>query len=154
MINTKNSTVGDWVMLFIGIGITIIFMFFSEPIYTCLYLGSDEFADKMYDYNLYFTLATFTSVAVWFFAILYYWILDMVKLSSFGGWALFCLFAICVVPAIAYFYPMNVFDMENLNFDTDLPGLAIITLPITLIYYFLISVCIKGLSTNCSTRPF
>lgn len=154
MINTNNATVKDWVFLMVAVAVTVLFMVFAEPVLTCFYLGSDQFADAMYDFNLYFILATYLSIDVWVIAILYYWILDHVKLSSFVGWSLFALIAIAIAPAMAYFYPISVFDAENLEFISDMPGLAIVTVPLTLVLYFIVSLGLKGFSTNCSTRPF
>ena len=154
MINTKYSTTKDWVMLFVSIAVTVLFMVFAEPIQTCFYLGSDEFADSMYKFNLYFILATFISIDVWMVAILYYWILDQVRLSSFSGWALFAIIAIVIAPAIAYFYPISVFEAENLDFMSQLPLLALTIVPLALVLFFIVSLGAKGLSKNCSTRPF
>ena len=154
MINTHNATFKDWIFLMVAVAITVLFMVFAKPILTCFYLGSDQFADAMIDFNLYFILATFISIDVWVVSILYYWILDQVRLSSFPGWGLFAIIAIVIAPAIAYFYPISVFDAENLEFMSDMPGLAIITIPLTLVFYFIVSIGLKGLSTNCSTRPF
>lgn len=154
MINTKNSTVKDWIMLLVAIAITVLFMVFAEPIFTCFYLGSDSFADAMYDFNLYFTSATYISLVVWVVAILYYWILDKVKLSSFVGWAFFGVMAIAISSATAYFYPLSVFDAENLDFVADMAGMTIAAIPLAIVMYFIVSLGLKGLSTNCSTRPF
>lgn len=154
MINTKHTTTKDWILLFASIAVTVLFVVFAEPVFVSLYLGTDAFADAMYDFNLYFTLSLFISIVVWAFAILYYWVIDQVKLSSFTGWAFFCLLALAFAPAIAYFYPMSVFDAENLEFMTDLAPLAIVTIPMTLLLYLIVSVGIKALSTNCTTRPF
>ena len=154
MINTTNAGLKDWIFLSVAVAVTALFMIFAEPVLTCLYLGSDQFADAMYDFNLYFILATYLSIDVWVVAILYYWVLDQVKLSSFVGWALFAIIAIAMAPAISYFYPISVFDAENLQFMSDMPGLAIVTVPITLVFYLIVSLGLKGFSTNCSTRPF
>lgn len=154
MINTKNSSTKDWVWLFGAIAVTVLFIVFSEPIICALYMGTDLFAESMYNFNLYFTVSIFISLTVWVFAILYYWVIDRVKLSSFVAWALFCVFAVGVSGAVTYFYPMSVFYSENLEFITDIPLLAIVSLPISLVLYIIVSLGAKGLSTNCSTRPF
>ncbi len=154
MFTTSNSSTKSWILLVVAIAVTALFMIFAEPIFTTFYIGSDNFADAMYDYNLYFSLATYISIIVWAFAILYYWVIDQVKLSSFVGWALFFILALVVAPTVAYFYPLSVFDAENLDFMTDLPGFAIITVPLALVEYVIVSLGIKDFSTNCSTRPF
>lgn len=154
MINTKYSTTKDWVMLFIAIAVTVLFIYFAEEILTCFYYGTDKFADAMYNFNLYFSLAVYISIVVWVFNILYYWVLDNIKLSSFTGWALFCIFALVCAPGIAYFYPQSVFDEKNLDFISQLPSLALTIVPLTLVLFFIVSLGTKGLSKNCSTRPF
>ncbi len=154
MFTTSNSSTKSWILLVVAIAVTALFMIFAEPVFTTFYIGSDNFADSMYDFNLYFSLATYISIIVWVFAILYYWVIDQVKLSSFVGWALFFVLALVAAPTVAYFYPLSVFDAENLDFMTDLPGFAIITVPLALVEYVIVSLGIKDFSTNCSTRPF
>lgn len=155
MFNVKNANgTISWVLLFAGIALTVLYLIFAEPIISTFYVGSDTFADTMYDYNMYFILASLMSVTVWALAAIYYWIIDKVKLSSFVWWMLFGIAAAAIVPFIFFYYPMGVFLEENLEFEVDLVNLAIIALPFTIVYYFLISICIKSFSTNCSTRPF
>lgn len=138
----------------VAIAVTVLFMVFAEPVFTTFFIGSDNFADAMYDFNLYFSIATYISIIVWVFAILYYWVIDQVKLSSFVGWALFFVLAVAAAPTVTYFYSLSVFEAENLEFMSDLPGFAIITVPIALVEYVIVSLGIKDFSTNCSTRPF
>lgn len=156
MFNVKNATgTTTWVLLFAAIAITVIYLVFAEPVISAFYVGSDTFADSMYDYNLYFVLATLMSIVVWVFASLYYWLIDNVKFSSFVWWFLFGIAATAIVPFIFFYYPLGVFVDENLiDFEGDLVNLAIVSIPLTIVYYFIISFCIKGFSTNCSTRPF
>ena len=144
----------SWVLLLVGIALTVLYLVFAEPLICTFYVGSDTFADAMYDFNMYFILASLMSIVVWVFAVLYYWVIDQVKLSSFVWWILFGIAATGIVPFIFFYYPMGVFLEEDWIFEVDLINLAIISLPFTLVYYFLISVCIKSFSTNCSTRPF
>lgn len=154
MFTTSNSTTKSWILLVVAIAVTALFMIFAEPVFTTFYVGTDNFADAMYDFNLYFSLATYISLIVWVFAILYYWVLDQVKLSSFVGWALFFVLAVVGAPLVAYFYPVSVFDAENLEFMSDMPGFAIVSVPLALVEYLIVSLGIKDFSTNCSTRPF
>lgn len=154
MINTKYTTTKEWVMLFISIAITVLFIIFAEPILTCFYYGTDKFADAMYELNLYFSLALYISIVVWVLGILYYWVLDQIRLSSFIGWAFFCILALVCAPGIAYFYPQSVFASENLDFISQLSDLALTIIPLTLILFIVVSLGIKGMSKNCSTRPF
>ena len=154
MFTTSNSSTKSWILLVVAIAVTVLFMVFAEPVFTTFFIGSDNFADAMYDFNLYFSIATYISIIVWVFAILYYWVIDQVKLSSFVGWALFFVLAVAAAPTVAYFYSLSVFDAENLEFMSDLPGFAIITVPIALVEYVIVSLGIKDFSTNCSTRPF
>lgn len=154
MITTNNASAKEWIFLCLAIAVTVLFVVFAEPVFTSFYLGSDRFADAMYDYNLYFTLSIYISILAWAFAILYYWIIDHVKLSSFVGWGFFCLLCVALAPAVAYFYPMSVFEADNLDFAVDLPGMAIVSIPVALVLFFIVSIGCKGFSTNCSTRPF
>lgn len=154
MFTTSNSTTKSWILLIVAIAVTALFMIFAEPVFTTFYIGTDNFADAMYDFNLYFSLATYISIIVWVFAILYYWVIDQVKLSSFVGWALFFVLAVAGAPLVAYFYPVSVFDAENMEFMSDMPGFAIITVPLALVEYLIVSLGVKDFSTNCSTRPF
>lgn len=154
MFTTSNSSTKSWILLVVAIAVTVLFMVFAEPVFTTFFVGTDNFADAMYDFNLYFSIATYISIIVWVFAILYYWVIDQVKLSSFVGWALFFVLAVAAAPTVAYFYSLSVFDAENLEFMSDLPGFAIITVPIALVEYVIVSFGIKDFSTNCSTRPF
>lgn len=155
MINTKYSSLKDWLMLLAAIAITVLFIVFAEPVLTCFYLGTDTFADAMYDLNLYFILALYISIVVWVIAVLYYWIIDHIELSSFVWWSLFCLLAIIIAAGSAYFYPLNVFEAENLDeLAPQLPILALTTVPLSLVLFLIVSIGIKGMSKNCSTRPF
>ena len=155
MFSVKNANGAvSWVLLFAAIAITVLFLVFAEPVICSVYVGTDTFADAMYDFNMYFVLACLMSITVWAFAALYYWVIDQVKLSSFVWWLLFGIFATAIVPFIFFYYPMGVFLEENWEFEVDLINLAIISIPFTIVYYFIISVCIKSFSTNCSTRPF
>ena len=154
MLNVHNTTTKSWILLGVALAVTVLFMVFAEPVFTMLYLGTDEFADAMYDFNLYFSLASFICIVVWVFAILYYWIIDSVSLSAFGWWALFGVLAIAVSPILVYCYSLNVFDAENMAFDSDVIGMAVVTIPIALVLYLIVSIGIKDMSTNCSTRPY
>lgn len=142
----------EWFALLGGIILTIVFLVFATAFYEMIYPGSAEYANEMYNSNMYFLIALTTSVVVWAVNIVYYLILD--RFPKFIVWCLFFLVAILLTSIITYYYPASDFREFNLDFSSDLQNLTLVNAAISAIYFFLISLCIKGLSKNCATTPF
>lgn len=154
MINLNYSKTSDWVWLFIGIAVTILYLVFADPFYNMFYYGSDGFSDTMYDTNMYFVIAAVCSCVVWAVAILYYLLLDTVKLSKFWGWALGLIIAIALVVLLTVYIPDGKLMEDNLDYIGDLWSIGIINIIVSLVMYVIISLSLKGLSANCRTCPF
>ena len=155
MINVSNTKGSDWLWLLLAVVVTMLLLFFAEPIYTCLYPGTDEFFNQMIDHNLYFINALGTAIVVWAINILYYWIIDSVSLSKFMMWFLFMLLAVVIAPLWVYAYPENVFaadEIDSLSQENML--MALVNIVITVVLFIVVSIGIKRFSTNCTTRPF
>lgn len=154
MLNVKYSKSADWGMLIGAIVITVLFIIFAAPIYNLFYIGSDAFDEEMYNSNMYLSLSVITCCVIWGVAILYYWVIDSVSLSSFWMWSLFGLFAIALSCGLCFYFPWSSFDAANLDFSSDLSIVALIEIPIALILFAIVCVATKRLSRNCSTKPF
>lgn len=154
MLNVKYSKSIDWGMLLGAIIITVLFIVFAAPIYNLFYIGSDAFDEEMYDTNMYLSLSVITCCVIWGIAIIYYWIIDSVSLSSFWVWAVFGVIAIALCCGLCYYLPWSNFDANNLDFSSDLSIVALIEIPIAFILFAIVCIATKRLSRNCSTKPF
>lgn len=154
MINVKYSRPTDWVWLFIGIALTVVYIVFADPMYNAMFYGSDGFADTMYDYNMYFIIALISSIVAWLIAIIYYVVVDSVKLSSFLWWFCCLLITCIIVMLLTVYIPDSQLMENNIDFIGDLWWIGWINVPISLFLYVIASLSLKNLSSNCSTRPF
>lgn len=139
----------DWIPLFVGIALTLLFVIFADPLYDLLYHGSDEFADQMTDGGIYSAVAIFTSLIVWGCAIIYYWILD--RFPSILIWMLFYVLTLAIVPLVTFSYVGGLFDAETVP---NLQGFCVMNMGVSFVFYFIVSLCVKNLSKNCATTPF
>lgn len=154
MINVKYSRTADWIWLFVGIALTALYIIFADPFYNMFYYGSDGFSDTMYEYNLYTNIAIITSITSWVIAILYYLVIDSVHLSKFWAWACGLILTVLLVMILTVYIPDGELMADNLDFIGDLWSIGIINIFVGLVFYFIISLSLKGLSVNCSRRPF
>lgn len=142
----------EWIGLAIGLVITILYLIFATPLYELLYPGSSEYANEMYNNNMYFVEAIILTMTTWGLALIYYIFID--NFPSFWCWFLFLIAALAVAPLVGYYYVNHAFEEFNLDFAFELMNFAFINIAVSGILFFCISICIKGLSKNCSTTPF
>ena len=68
------------ILLVFGVVITLVLVLFSSHIYEALYYER-AFSDAMYNGNVYFMIALFSSIILWVMAVVYYYIINSVRFS-------------------------------------------------------------------------
>lgn len=142
----------EWIWFVVGVAITVLYVIFSTQFYELLYRGSSDFANEMYNNNMYLVVAIATTLVVWTIAALYYVFID--KFPRFISWFIFFIVAILCAPAVNFVYVNSEFQEMNLDFVMDLENFALVNVAVTAVLFFIVSLCIKGLSKNCATTPF
>jgi len=145
------TTMKDWIGLFIALAVSALFLVFCIPLYELMYYDTD-FATEMYESNMYFLCAAYTVGVVWLICILYYLIID--HFNRWWQWLIALLLSILLAPSVVFMYSDNYFAEENIDFSTQLANFNIVSGVIACILFISTSICIKSLSTNCSTTPF
>lgn len=151
MINLKNSTKTDWILIFVGLAITVLFIVFSTKIYEALYYES-EFSNEMYNQNMYFLCAYLTAIISWVMPFLYYCLID--RFDRWWHWLIVLIITLALSPVVVYVYPEAAFDEQKLDFSTQLGNFAIANHCVTLVLFLIASFSVKNLSTHCSETPW
>lgn len=142
----------DFVWLIVALSITVVYIVFSSPFYVYLY-PDGEFANEMYNNDLYLVVASYVSLLVWFVAILYYWIID--RFDKLWIWLLSILIVVVLSPMVGIIYCGDYFKAENMDsLLIPLKNFNIINTLVTVVFYIIVTLCIKPLSVNCRTTPF
>ena len=145
----------EWILLVIALVITVLYLIFATPFYEMLYPGEAEYANEMYNNNMYFVVAVVSSLVVWSIGVLYYIFID--KYPQFIVWFITFIIVIALTPTVDFIYVNNEFQELNIDdvlISNSLQNFAFVNIAVCAVYYFVLSLCIKGLSKNCATTPF
>lgn len=145
----------DWVWLFWGLAITVVYIVFADPLYEAMYLGSDDFADAMYENNQYFVIALISCLCSWCIAIIYYLLVDSSRLNSFIWWLCGLVITWGLSLWLTVYIPDQTFiNMGEYEYAPFLWNLGWINVAVCVVVYFIASLSLKNMSVNVSTRPF
>lgn len=151
---TKSIKTADIVWVVIGIVFSALFVIFSTPFYELLYMDG-EFSNEMYNNNMYLVVACYTTLLVWFFAVLFYWIIDSIHFAHFWVWFLLVVLVTALSPCVVHYYVGDYLNENNLDLlFIPLRNFNIINTFVTLVYFVILSICFRRLSVHCSTTPF
>lgn len=160
MKNVKYSKTIDWVFLFAGLIITALLIISSTlnnglNLFDSISLKLDQqFANLMYNNNLYLAVACYISLLCWGVAILYYWVID--RFHRWWQWLITIVIVVALSPVVSFYTCSGTFLDKNLDIlvETALKSFNIIVTFITLVYYIIVCFSVKRLSAHCSTTPF
>ena len=154
MRSIKNIEKKDWLFFSIGIVISVLFVIFSTEIYE-LFFYEPEFANEMYNQNMYTVCAIMTVAACWFVAIVYYWILEIwVTCDRWYHWLISIVVALLLAPAVTFYYSDYTFTEQDLDFYAQELNFAFVSLAVTFVLYLIVCFSVKGFSLNNRNTPF
>lgn len=154
MRSINNVEKKDWVAFILGIIISVLFVVFCTDIYEVIYY-EPEFANEMYNQNMYTICAIFTTLVCWGVGILYYWILEIwFTCDRWFHWLISIIVVIMLAPSVTFVYSDSFFQEANLDFYIQERNFAIVSLGVSVILYLVLCFCIKGLSMNNRNTPF
>ena len=140
------------ILLVFGVVITLVLVLFSSHIYEALYYER-AFSDAMYNGNVYFMIALFSSIILWVMAIVYYYIINSVRFSRWYHWLIALVSVAVLTPIINYTYPSNIFSGDGLDFGGQLFSFCIVDLAIEIVLFVIASFSLRWWSANCRHTP-
>ena len=145
----------EWGLLLLAICITVLYCVFATPFYEWLYPGTAEYGNMMYNSNMYLIVAILSTIIVWVLALSFYVFIDRAWHRRFIAWLITLLIVILLTPSVGVIYASSELeDMLSPILENDLRNFGFINIAVCAVYYFVVSLCVKGLSKNCATTPF
>jgi Na+-driven multidrug efflux pump len=141
-----------YILLGIGIILSLVFMLFPEHIYEMFYY-SPEFSDAMYNSGQYFLISIVTTVAAWGLPLIYYYAIDSVRLSRWYHWLIFLAINVVVVTSITFPYINKTLSVHGYDFSNQLFHLVFINTIFSILLFIIVSFSLRWWSTNCRHTP-
>ena len=140
------------ILLVFGIVITLVLVLFSSHIYEALYYER-AFSDAMYNGNVYFMIALFSSIILWVMAVVYYYIINSVRFSRWYHWLVMLLGASCLATTVNYYYAKSIFTADKLDFSLQLFNFSVVETILNMVLFIVVSFSIRWWSSNCRHTP-
>lgn len=140
------------ILLFTGIILTILFMFFATDLFEMFYYEM-QFSNEMYNNGLYFVASLSTAIIAWLCATIFYYVINSVSFSRWYHWLVMLVIAGIIVTAINVPYLESVFSDNGIDFSKELAVFAAVNIIIECIIYTIASFSMRWWSTNCRHTP-
>lgn len=140
------------ILLVFGIVITLVLVLFSWHIYEILYYER-AFSNAMYNENIYFMIALFSSIVIWLMAIIYYYIINSVYFSRWYHWLVMLMGASGLATTVNYYYVKSIFTADKLDFSLQLFNFSVVETILNMVLFIVVSFSIRWWSSNCRHTP-
>ncbi|MGP1591186.1 MAG: hypothetical protein ACTTHI_05265 [Prevotella sp.] len=140
------------ILLVFGIVITLVLVLFSWHIYEVLYYER-AFSNAMYNENIYFMIALFSSIVIWLMAIIYYYIINSVYFSRWYHWLVMLMGASGLATTVNYYYVKSIFTADKLDFSLQLFNFSVVETILNMVLFIVVSFSIRWWSSNCRHTP-
>lgn len=140
------------ILLIIGITISLLFVFFSTPIYESIYYDR-AFSNEMYNQSVYFPIALSTALCAWGICGVYYYVINSVSFSRWYHWGIMLILSCVLSASISFFYIGHIFDSYGLIFDTQIINFSLRNIFVALVLTLIATYSVRWWSTNCRHTP-
>ena len=130
------------IYLIAGIILTLVALVTATPVMDSIFSGQMEFANEMYNDNLYFMTTLFAVIIAWVLGAVYYYVINSVSFSRWYHWMI-VLVAGALLSAIVCFVDYRTQLFAFCFFDLIIEGLL----------FIVASYSIRWWSSNCRHTP-
>ncbi len=130
--------------------VTLLFIIFPTTVYE-LVDGQSEFANEMYNENLYLIVALIAAGVAWGSAALFYYVVNSVSFSRWYHWLIVLLAAAVVSTIAGYSYLSGTLSTD---YGSSLTGFSVVNFATTAVLFVLASFGMRWWSSNCRHTPF
>lgn len=141
------------ICLIAGVVMTLLFLLFSGAVLDSVFSGQMEFANEMYNANLYTLTTLFAILIAWGLAGIYYYVINSVSFSRWYHWLVVLVLGVVASPVVAYVYCDSVFADNGVDFSSELYGFALINLVVEAAAFIIASFSMRWWSSNCRHTP-
>ncbi|MGI6223637.1 MAG: hypothetical protein ACOYJG_08510 [Prevotella sp.] len=141
------------IYLITGLVATIVLLLLSGTILDAMFSGQTEFANEMYNNNLYRMTTLFSVIYAWVLAGVFYYVINSVSFSRWYHWLIVLAIA-CVVSSITtYTYCDGIFTDDGVDYSDQLFGFAMTNLLVEALFFIIASYSMRWWSSNCRHTP-
>lgn len=138
------------VFLVLGAVISVLFGFFSEPLYEALYYSSG-FSEAMHNQDAYGIVAIVTITMTWGIAALYYYVINSVKFDRWYHWLAMLGITSVLTPVVCYIIVAHLLD--EFDYSTAEFTFEIYNILFTALTFVIASFSMRWWSSNCRHTP-
>ncbi len=139
--------------LIFGLVATVVLLLLSGTILDALFAGQTEFANEMYNNNLYLMTTLFSTLYAWVLAAVFYYVVNSVSFSRWYHWLIVLGVAAVASSVTAYTYCDGIFVDEGVDFGDQLFGFAMANLLVEAMLFVIASFSMRWWSSNCRHTP-
>lgn len=141
------------IFLIAGAVATLLFLLLSGTLLDAVFAGQMEFANEMYNENLYTMTALFSAAIAWGLAAVFYYVINSVSFSRWYHWLAVLGVAAVASAVVTYIYCNGVFDTYGVDFSNELLGYAMLQVAIGAVLFTIASFSMRWWSSNCRHTP-
>ena len=141
------------IYLIAGLVATLILLVLASPILDAMFSCQTEFANEMYNNNLYFMTTLFSAIIAWVLAGIFYYVINSVSFSRWYHWLIVLAVGAVASCITAYSYLDGVFANDGVDYSDQLFGFAMTNLLVEVVMFVIASYSMRWWSTNCRHTP-
>ncbi|MGM9804597.1 MAG: hypothetical protein ACI308_10530 [Muribaculaceae bacterium] len=148
-----NNNVKHLIMLAAGIAIAILLLAMPTSIYEGIKYFDGGYSNELYNHGLYSTFAIITVTVAWVMAIIYYYVINSVKMDRWPHWLIMLILNVVISTALCVIANTRMLMANSLSYGNESLQMALIHVALALVMFVVASFAIKGWSSNCRHSP-
>ena len=149
-----NKNVRSLIFLAVGIVIAIVFLLMPTEIYEAVKYFDGGYSNELYNHGLYSMFAMYIVGITWAMNIIYYDVINAVKVDRWPHWLIMLIVSMVAAPAACIVCNESVFSDYGLVYLSEPLQMAICHLLFTLIMFVVATFSVRWWSSNCRHSPF
>lgn len=141
------------IYLIAGLMATLVLLLLSSTILDSMFSGQTEFANEMYNNNLYFMTTLFSAVIAWGLAGIFYYVINSVSFSRWYHWLIVLGVGAIASSITAYNYCDGIFANDGVDYSDQLFGFSMTNLLVEVLLFVIASYSMRWWSSNCRHTP-
>ena len=141
-----------FILLFLGIVLTVLFMVFSAVVMESIYYER-EFSNEMYNQSLYGMVAVIDVVIAAAMTGLFYYVINSVSFSRWYHWLIILGVGAIASSITAYNYCDGIFANDGVDYSDQLFGFSMTNLLVEVLLFVIASYSMRWWSSNCRHTP-
>ena len=141
------------IYLIAGIILTLVALVTATPVMDSIFSGQMEFANEMYNDNLYFMTTLFAVIIAWVLGAVYYYVINSVSFSRWYHWMIVLVAGALLSAIVCFVYCNGVFDTNGVDYADELFGYSVTNLFQEALLFIIVSFSIRWWSSNCRHTP-